>query len=83
MDSAKTAEEARLAKEMTDAREEWERASKEMIAAMALFRDLHGNTDGIFKLRTASQNEASAITRYRKAVEAYAKAIISDRYPPQ
>lgn len=72
MDTTYTAEEVRLAKEMSDAREEWERASNEMIAAVALFRD--GDSDGLVQLRMANQNEALAMKRYREAVEAYANA---------
>lgn len=76
------AEEARLGKEMADACDAWQQASKEVRGAMELFPDFHENSYRKLKLRKARQNEASAIQRYRKAVEAYAKAIGSDWYRP-
>lgn len=72
MEPVYTADEARLAKQMTDAREEWGRASGETIVAMALLRDGHG--DALLKLRMAHQNEVLAMKRYREAIEAYADA---------
>lgn len=75
MQLANPAEETRLAKEMVDAREAWHQASEEMKVAMELFHDLQHSSDGLLKMRMASQNETSAIKRYRQAVEAYAKAV--------